>query len=327
MKIVTLALIMLSILILGCSEKNKTTEVSPPVVQSIEWKEMASLPEGFYLGDAVSMRDEIYFVAGRNDVGRVSLLFKFSPDINQWTQLADIPDPAVNLALAEINGIIYAIGGDLFKDTTRRYTPDSDSWEIMEPMPTGRQHIDCGVYGNDIFVMGGLTSWDDITKKHEVYNVLTNSWKEIEAIPSWRNNAAVATLKNEIYVMGGAGTEDNVWGDIQSVESYNISTGVWEQKNDLPLMLFKPSSVVVNDQLFLLGGQAMINGVQDCSDKVFIYNEGEDNWIETTPLPAKNVFFGCCSIDEKIYVIGGTVGGNPNWDSYPTVYEGTVVYE
>ncbi len=52
-----------------------------------------------------------------------------------------------------------------------------------------------------------------------------------------------------------------------------------------------------------------------------------DEWIETTPLPAKNVFFGCCSIDDKIYVISGTVGGNPDWESYPAVYEGTVIYD
>ena len=28
----------------------------------------------------------------------------------------------------------------------------------------------------------------------------------------------------------------------------------------------------------------------------------------------------------KVYVIGGTVGGNQNWDIYLSVYEGTVTY-
>ncbi len=56
-----------------------------------------------------------------------------------------------------------------------------------------------------------------------------------------------------------------------------------------------------------------------------IYKPKSDQWIETTPLPAKNVFFGCASIGNKIYVIGGTVGGNPNWDSYSTVYEGEFI--
>lgn len=187
-------------------------------------------------------------------------------------------------------------------------------------MPTGRQHIDCGIYGSDIFIMGGLTSWSGITQKHEVFNVQSNSWTEIEAIPSLRTNAAVVTLNNQIYVI----TEEDIWGDIKTVETYNVSSNAWEQKNDLPLLLFKPSVVVVNNHIFVLGGQTLIDGENDCSDKVLVYQPDTDSWLATTPLPAKNVFFGCCSIGDKIYVIGGIVGGNPNWKAYSKVYEGTV---
>ena len=74
-----------------------------------------------------------------------------------------------------------------------------------------------------------------------------------------------------------------------------------------------------------MGGQTIINGKDDCSDKVFIYKSETDSWVETTLLPKKNVFFGCVTIENKIYVIGGTVGGNPNWDSYSAVYEGELI--
>jgi len=37
------------------------------------------------------------------------------------------------------------------------------------------------------------------------------------------------------------------------------------------------------------------------------------------------VFFGCTTIGNKIYVIAGTVGGNPSWDTYPEVYEGEII--
>ena len=74
-----------------------------------------------------------------------------------------------------------------------------------------------------------------------------------------------------------------------------------------------------------MGGQTRINGKDDCSDKVFIYKPKSDKWVETTPLPKKNVFFGCTTIGNKIYVIGGTIGGNPDWESYNTVYEGEII--
>jgi N-acetylneuraminic acid mutarotase len=239
--------------------------------------------------------------------------------------LADIPDPAMNLALAAVNGKIYAIGGDLFQDTNREYDPLTNTWNILVPMPTGRQHIDCGVSGNKIFIMGGLTSWENITNKHEAYDVLSSSWSEKKDIPSLRNNAAVVTLDSLIYVIGGAGTKENIWGDIWSVETYNVNSDAWVQKNDLPLLLFKPGAVIVNNEIVVLGGQTLINGKNDASKKVFIYEANSDQWLETTPLPIKNVFFGCVTIGNKIYVIGGTVGGNPNWDTYSAVYEGEII--
>ena len=294
--------------------------------QTIVWKQLASLPEGYYLGDAVSLNNEIYFAPGRTDTKNTPFFYKFSPKKNQWIKLADIPKPTMNFALAAVNGKIYAIGGDLFKDTNREYNPKTDTWKIVEPMPTARQHIDCGVSGDNIFIMGGLTSWKNITKKNEAYDVLSNSWSEKAAVPSLRNNAAVVTLDSLIYVIGGAGTKENIWGDILTVETYNINSNKWVQKNDLPLLLFKPGAVVVNNEIIVLGGQTRINGKDDCSKKVFIYKPETDSWKETTPLPAKNVFFGCSSIGNKIYVIGGTVGGNPNWDSYSAVYEGEIIY-
>lgn len=298
---------------------------SSSFAQTIVWKQVASLPEGYYCGEAVSLNNEIYLVAGRNDSSATPFFYKFNPKENQWKKLADIPNPATNLALAAISGKIYAVGGDRFQNTNREYNPETDTWKILEPMPTPRQHIDCGVYENKIYISGGLTSWKNISKKHEVYNTSTNTWSEKAAIPSLRNNAAVVTLDNLIYVIGGAGTEEDIWGDILTVETYNVNSNKWAQKNDLPLLLFKPSAVVLNNEIFILGGQTLINGKNDCSDKVFIYKHKTDQWIETTPLPKKNVFFACTSIGNKIYVIGGTVGGNPNWESYTAVYEGEFI--
>ena len=293
--------------------------------QTIEWKQLASLPEGYCSGEAVSLNNEIYFVAGRSDNARTAFFYKFNPKTNKWIKLADIPDPAINIAIAAVNGKIYVIGGDLFKNTNREYDPQTNSWKIVEPMPTARQHISSGVFGNNIYISGGLTSWKDITKKHEAYNVLSNSWSEKAAIPSLRNNAAVVNLDSLIYVIGGAGTKENIWGDIWTVETYNVNSDSWVQKNDLPLLLFKPGVTVVNNEIIVLGGQTLIDGKEDTSKKVFIYKAKSDQWVETSPLPIKNVFFGCTTIGNKIYLIGGTVGGNPSWDTYTTVYEGELI--
>jgi N-acetylneuraminic acid mutarotase len=299
--------------------------ISASYSQTIVWKEVTSLPEAYNGGEAVSLNNEIYFVAGRTKTAMSAAFYKFNPQKNQWTRLADAPKSATNFALAAVNGKIYAIGGDQFQDANREYDPKTDSWKLLTSMPTARQHINCGVYENEIYIAGGLTSWKNITKKHEVYDVLSDSWSEKAAIPSLRNNSTVVSLDSLIYVFGGAGTKDNIWGDIWTVETYNVNSDKWVQKNDLPQLLFGPGVTVVNNEIIILGGQTREGSIEDATTKVFIYKHKSDQWMETTPLPIKNVFFGCTSIGNKIYVIGGTVGGNPNWDNYSSVYEGTII--
>jgi N-acetylneuraminic acid mutarotase len=293
--------------------------------QKIVWKEIASLPMEYYGGEAVSLGGEIYFVGSVSGKAITPHFYKYNPKSDSWVQLANIPDPTMNLALAAVDDKIYAIGGDRFKKTNRMYDPKTDSWSIMDSMPTGRQHISAGTYGNNIYVAGGLTSWTSISKKLEVYNVKSNIWLEKTEIPSLRNNSAVIGYDDKIFVFGGAGTEEDVYGDINTLESYDVKKDQWELKKELPIMLFKPGITVVGKEIFLIGGQAMIEGQCEASTRVFVYKPDTDTYIETTPLPKKNVFFGCASIGDKIYVIGGTVGGMPNWDGYTTVYEGHVI--
>jgi len=75
------------------------TAISSSFAQTIIWKELASLPEGYYLGEAVALNKEIYFVTGRSDKALPPFFYKFNPDKNEWIKLADIPNPTMNLLL------------------------------------------------------------------------------------------------------------------------------------------------------------------------------------------------------------------------------------
>lgn len=291
--------------------------------QEIQWKKLQSLPRGLSGGEAVTINGKIYLVAGRNDVSICSDFLMYDPDLDTWTKLADIPEKRMNLALVTLKQKIYAVGGDKFLASNYEYTLESNSWKKLKDMPTPRQHIDCGIYENNIFIIGGLTSWETISKKNEVYNVKQNSWTEKKAIPSLRNNSAIVSIDSLIYVIGGGGTEKSIWEEIASVECYNVISDTWEKKSDLPDILFKPGAVVINKNIYVLGGSSEDeNGYQVLKD-VLVYDTIKDSWSKTTPLPNKNIFAGYTSIKNKIYVIGGTSGA-PKWESYSEVYEGTV---
>jgi hypothetical protein len=299
----------------------------PAFAQTIIWKQLASLPEGYRNGEAVTLNDKIFFVTAGPSAGNPwnRFFYKYDPTTNIWTKLADLPGATQNLALAGVNGKIYAIGGDSFRKTNYEYTPETNTWITLSPMPTARQHIDCGISENKIYVIGGITSWETITKKNEVYDVASNNWSEKSEIPSLRNNPAIVTLDSLIYVIGGAGSDTDIWNNIATVECYNTKTDTWEQKADLPYVLFKPAAVVVKSQILVLGGITTVNDLGVCTDKVLLYNAGTDEWKEITPLPDTNIFFGCTTIENKIYVICGQKGVPPNVSLYSTVYEGELL--
>jgi len=296
--------------------------------QTILWKQLSSLPQGYRNGEAVTLNDKIYFVAGFPvDNYGTRHFYLFDPTTNIWTRKADVPVALQNLALAAVNGKIYAIGGDEFRSTNFEYTPETNAWRTLSAMLTARQHIDCGIFENKIYVMGGLTSWETITKKNEVYDIVTNTWSVKTDIPSLRNNAAIVTLDSLIFVIGGAGTPGDVWANIPTVESYNIKTDKWTNKANLPYPLFKPGAVTVKNTIVVLGGVATINGKDVNINKTLVYKRETDKWIESTPfpLPEGNTFFGCTSINNKIYVIAGMSGLLPNYGIYSTVYEGELI--
>ncbi|MCK9206406.1 MAG: T9SS type A sorting domain-containing protein [Salinivirgaceae bacterium] len=298
------------------------TWLNTTFAQTITWTPMASLTEGYRNGEAVVLNNKIYFVAGCNNSTFTRFFYVFDPVLNIWTKLADLPGPTMNLALASVNGKIYAIGGDSFRNTNYEYNPLTNSWLIRSQMPTSRQHIDCGVYEDNIYVIGGLTSWTAITKKNEVYDPATNVWSEKCQIPSLRNNPAIVTVDSLIYVIGGGGNDTNIWTNIATVECYNVKSDTWVQKADLPYTLFKPGAVVVNNKILVLGGVTTLNGLDVCTNKILLYNDISDEWTEITPLPEVNIFFGCVSIENKIYVIAGQYGLPPSYGLYATVYEG-----
>ena len=188
-------------------------------------------------------------------------------------------------------------------------------------MPTARQHIDCGIVDNKIYVIGGITSFTNITKKNEMYDPKINSWSEKAPIPTLRNNPAIVTKDSLIYVIGGAGSEKSIWKTIATVECYNTKTDTWTTKSDLPIPLFAPGAIVVENKIVVLGGQ---NQRGKSLSSVLIYDIESDTWESTTPLPQINCFAGYATVGNKSYVIGGTTSA-PDWTYYSDVYEGTIM--
>ncbi len=289
--------------------------------QTIVWKKLASFPNTTSGAEPIVLNNNIYYIPSSYAPRSItSDFYKYDIPTDTWNKLSNMPEAKGNLAVAEASGKIYAIGGGWTK-TNYEYTPETDTWQTLDSMPTARQHIDCGVVDNKVYVIGGITSFKNISQKNEMYNPKTNSWSEKTPIPTLRNNPAIVTKDDLIYVIGGAGSERSIWETIATVECYNPKTDEWTTKAEMPIKLFKPGAVVIDDKIFVLGGQDQKG---KSLSSVLIYDIESDTWENTTALPQINCFAGYTAVGNKIYMIGGTTS-DPDWTYYSDVYEGTIV--
>jgi N-acetylneuraminic acid mutarotase len=84
---------------------------------------------------------------------------------NAWTYRASMPTGRADLALAVVDGEIFAIGGinaDGPSRAVERYDPASDTWTQRFPLLTGTKDHVAAVLNNKVYVIGGSGYWDSV---------------------------------------------------------------------------------------------------------------------------------------------------------------------
>ena len=154
----------------GKSEKsNSLNTVEVMNVQTLVWSTAASLPHTYSSASATICGDHIYMLGGVKDdyktrsvltCSLTNLLHSCSKMSTElvWHRIANYS--VLYSTCAAVNGELVAVGGvDDYNKTTaavRKYNPTTDSWDIINYMPTARH--DCFVAvlpTNEMMVVGG----------------------------------------------------------------------------------------------------------------------------------------------------------------------------
>jgi N-acetylneuraminic acid mutarotase len=101
----------------------------------------------------------------------------------------------------------------------------------------------------------------------------------------------------------------------QSSHCQNLK-GTWERKTNMPTARWYPATCVVNDKIYLIGGNKTSATAPLAVNEV--YNPVTDSWQTKTPMPTPRAQLSACEVGGKIYVIGGSSGPS-NWTPVPNV--------
>jgi len=155
----------------------------------------------------------------------------YDPVANTWTAKAPMPTPRQGMAVAVVNGRIYAIGGwggwpDL--STVEVYDPATNRWantvpvtaatlaagtagKPLAPMPTARDDFGFSVLNGIIYAIGGDTNAFDAalgipccTTVVEAYDPVANTWTTKAPMPTMRDDFDASMVDGVIYAIAGS---------------------------------------------------------------------------------------------------------------------------
>jgi N-acetylneuraminic acid mutarotase len=253
-------------------------------------------------GAAAAAGGKVYMVGGGTySCGVFSTLQGYDPVANAWTNLANMPTSRYEFGAAELNGLIYAIGGNpgcgpagSAKRDVEAYNPAANSWSTKALLPVGSWGAGVASANGKIYVIGGGMN---STNSRDVYcyDPTGNSWSQKASVPAPYVFGTEVVVNGIIYVIGGSvGTKSAMY-------AYNPVGDSWTTKTSMPTARENCAGAAVNGIIYVAGGTTSTGAVAT----VEAYNPVADTWSTVTPLPFRVYAASAASVNGTLYVMGG----------------------
>lgn len=190
-------------------------------------------------------------------------------------------------------------------------------WDTSTKLPTNLMGMQGGVHDGSLWVMGGYTGKKILTDVlHFSFGSRRWHWssgpKTIKDFGS--DDSGTAILDGVLYVVGGirpTGDSEGSMINVSSVISYDIETGEWSEKSNMPTARrgLNVAPDPLRQGLYAVGG---MNCGDDCygSDVKYLntlemYYSRFDSWVTLRPMKHARRDAGVALIDDHLYAVGG----------------------
>lgn len=307
-----------------------------------EWRARASMPEARAEVGVAALGDRVYVVGGTLQRGDEApewasdLVTSYDPRADSWRQHAPLPRPLSHVAVATLDGELYAVGGFTGivhfnpQQVAYVYNPRSDRWRQLPDMPEKLGSVGVAAVDGKLHVIGGRDSRTSVVlpgieppitlgfgsvRSHQVYDPTRRRWSEAPLLPGEaRDHAGTAVLGHHIHVFGGRveDGEDN----LARHDVYNTRNRRWTTAAPLPTPRSAGASVVLNGRIVFAGGECKpAHG--GTYDDVTAYSPRTDRWTMLPALPQARHAFGAGRVGDRAFFVGGALdcGGGASVDT------------
>ena len=224
------------------------------------WATKGPLPIGLHHAGAASVGDRLYIIGGFTKSlfsvwQPVANVYMYNPETDSWAERAPMPTKRGALAVAQLGGKLFAIGG--YDGTGNSgavevYDPATDSWSAKASLPTSRDHLAAAAVGMRIYAIGGRLNRDYAHNLSivEAYNPVADRWSQVANLPTPRSGITAAVVQETIYVFGGEAPE----GTFRTTEAYSLGIDRWQTMAPMPTGRHGLASATVNGHVYVISG-------------------------------------------------------------------------
>lgn len=221
-------------------------------------------------------------------------------DVARWSSLAPSPQSRSRLALAAVNGLLAAIGGegpDGVVDAVDVYDPETNGWLPRSGKPLPVANVQAAVIDGVIYVPGGTTAAGEVSDALEVYDPVKDDWSLRSSLPAPRAGYGLAAYDGKLYLFGG-------WDGTAYVDTvlvYDPAADTWGTRSPLPISAGFGAAAPLGERILVVGGFDGTSELATCS----LYQPDGDRWETCAPMSLPRGGLGLAVDGASAYAIGG----------------------
>ncbi len=208
-----------------------------------------------------------------------------------WVSLAPMSEPRQEMAVGELGGRIYAVGGLAGRANANTiYDPPDNSWGVGADLPVMTDHAWTVSVGGRLYVGGGSSN------RVFAYDPAAERWTELTPSAYVHGGTPVAAaIAGQIYVAGGTG--GTMAGN--ELEVYDPAANRWTTRTPMSCARNHSAGGAMAGKLYVAGGRP---GSQDCLE---VYDPAEDAWTRKAAMPTGRSGSAGAVVGDCLYVFGG----------------------
>jgi N-acetylneuraminic acid mutarotase len=154
-----------------------------------------------------------------------------------------------------------------------------------------------------LYILGGYPADRVTVTTVQVYDSAADRWERGPDLPAPNNHGMAASVNGKVYLIGGQTSADSGDSYVDTVYELDPAAGEWVEKARMPTRRSAGVAVVHDGLIYVAGGRP------PRGNDFAVYDPQADRWDVLPDLPSPRNHIAGATINGRIHVIGGRLGG------------------